>query len=259
MRGVYCAHCKILILMKWIHLIYSIIILFMSSDTFAQPKFVKDSVLVIMYNEKNSLPHNPGYHITNQRKLIIDGNTSYYFISNPQFQNVDSFKMRASIIKYIDSNYILFNQPMMPKYDRYTYFSDSLHNMKWQLTGRKELINGRFGYEAKTFFRGRNFTAWYDPTIPFQNGPLKFGGLPGLIIKFYDKEHIWFFELASIMKEKRQFNIDNIHYAGDYQTYLTIFPEWDRKTRERDNANQSIDPNCPTCGSKNKHYSIEMN
>ncbi|HCF63211.1 MAG TPA: hypothetical protein DEU93_02740 [Chitinophagaceae bacterium] len=240
--------------MKWIHLVLSIIILFMSSETFAQPKFENDSVLVITYELTNQLPH---FKASSTGKLLINGAVSYYFTSNPSLK-IDEADKIPGTIKYADSSFLLFNQPMMPHYDKYTYFSDSLHPMQWTLTGKKASINQRIGYEATTFFRGRYFTAFYDPTIPFNNGPVKFGGLPGLIIRLYDRDKLWDYELKSIAKEPKVYTGNKIKFAGDYKMFLSIYPEWRRKLEEKLAANQSVDPNCPTCGSKNKHYSMEI-
>lgn len=224
-----------------------------TNDIIAQKNLFIDSVLIVSYNITHQLPN---FQATSSSKLIIDGTVSYYFGSSEFIKNGEI--LNAGIVKYSDSSHLLFCQPMMPKYDKYTYFSDSLHPMKWEFTEKKIELNGRVGYEAKTFFRGRYFTAYYDPKIPFSNGPLKFGGLPGLIIKLYDKELRWNFELISIKPELRTFKGNKMNYAGDYQKFLSIYPEWRKRLEEKLAATESVDPNCPTCGSKNTHYSIEI-
>ncbi|MGI4874874.1 MAG: GLPGLI family protein [Janthinobacterium lividum] len=60
---------------------------------------------------------------------------------------------------------------------------DSLHNMKWQLTGKSQTILGYSCLSATTTFRGRTYTAYYTPKLPVSNGPWKLGGLPGLILE----------------------------------------------------------------------------
>ncbi|HCF63212.1 MAG TPA: hypothetical protein DEU93_02745, partial [Chitinophagaceae bacterium] len=208
-------------------LFFTTFICLLSSFVYAQlnKNFFNDSVIVVRYNNTNYLSQ---LKTTRIMKLIIDRDASYFFISNPDFKIEEEGKI-PSIIKYIDSNKLLFNQPMMPKYDKYNYFSDSLYPMKWNLTGKKEVINGRVGYEATTFFRGRYFTAFYDPNIPFNNGPMKFGGLPGMIIRFYDKDRIFYYDLHSIIQEPRTFKVNKINWGGDYKTFLSIYPEWRRK------------------------------
>lgn len=60
--------------------------------------------------------------------------------------------------------------------------------------------------KATCTFRGREYTAWFCVDIPISNGPWKFGGLPGLILKVYDKDHLFVFESIEIEK-KRNFQL----------------------------------------------------
>lgn len=228
----------------------------LSNSSTAQRVIGKDSVMLVTYQLTLSSPASK-LKLTSTGSLIIDGMVSYYYTSDPNQVTDDGNKIPGTI-KYADSNYALFNRPMMPKYDRFTYFSDTLHPMKWNLTGRTIVIKDRVGYEAKTFFRGRHFTAYYDPKIPLNNGPVKFGGLPGLIIKLFDSERIWDYELKTITKGPAEFQGNKINYAGNYKMFLSIYPEWRRRLEEKFNANESTDPNCPTCGSKSTYYSLEI-
>lgn len=225
------------------------------SKIYAQTNsFFNDSVLVVNYiftNFKSNLK------VPKDMKMIMDNNVSYFFISNPEFVKEDDTKL-PTFIKYMDSNYLLFNSPMMPKYNRFTYFSDSLHHMEWTFVNKAEIINGREAYMATTFFRGRYFTAFYDPNIPFPNGPYKFGGLPGLIIKLYDKDKMFHFELKSIVREKRNYHLSQINVVGNYQDFVRIYPPWQRKFDEKLAAQETTDPNCPTCGVKTKRYTYEI-
>lgn len=45
---------------------------------------------------------------------------------------------------------------------------------------------------------GRNWVAWFTPDIPIQDGPYKFYGLPGLIVKIEDEDKNFSWELAGI-------------------------------------------------------------
>lgn len=58
----------------------------------------------------------------------------------------------------------------------------------WNITGNVKKIGGFNVKEAKTNFRGRNYTAWFTPDVPISVGPWKFHGLPGLILEVKDNE-----------------------------------------------------------------------
>ena len=55
--------------------------------------------------------------------------------------------------------------------------------MNWKVTKESQKILGYSCYKATTKFRGREYIAWFTPDIPYNFGPWKLGGLPGLILK----------------------------------------------------------------------------
>ncbi len=69
------------------------------------------------------------------------------------------------------------------------HVKDSLHNFKWELTEDTAIILGHLCFTAKTHFRGRDYIAYYTPSIATQEGPWKFGGLPGLILDVRASDH----------------------------------------------------------------------
>lgn len=78
--------------------------------------------------------------------------------------------------------------------DKYSLFSidlngkklivkDSIKALDWTLTKEKDKI---LGYEVKKAIYHKEKTtieAWYAPKLDFRNGPAKFYGLPGIILK----------------------------------------------------------------------------
>lgn len=63
----------------------------------------------------------------------------------------------------------------------------------WKVFNEKSKVGDYKVQKATTKFGGRNWTAWFDADIPFQDGPYKFSGLPGLIVKIEDdaKNYSW--------------------------------------------------------------------
>lgn len=66
----------------------------------------------------------------------------------------------------------------------------------WNMLQETKDIQGLNCQKATTRFRGRNYTAWFAPSIPYSNGPWKLGGLPGLIVEAYDDEQQVVFRFA---------------------------------------------------------------
>ena len=96
------------------------------------------------------------------------------------------------------------------------WYSESIPAQSWDISDDTLSIVGYLCQKATCHFRGRDFTAWFTPEIPINNGPWKFGGLPGLIMKVYDKDEIFIYECARI--EQQDYNI----YMPDFNKYGKI-------------------------------------
>jgi GLPGLI family protein len=79
------------------------------------------------------------------------------------------------------------------------YVKDSLHNMKWALNNDTAVILNEKCNSAKTYFRGRWYTAYYTTALPFSDGPWKFGGLPGLILKVASDDRLYQYSAEKII------------------------------------------------------------
>ena len=86
--------------------------------------------------------------------------------------------------------------------DQYYYVEPQPH-MQWQLSKEKKMIGSHECRKATLDFAGRNWTAWYDPSIPTPVGPWKFYGLPGAIISIADSTGSHSFTLTEIRKPGR--------------------------------------------------------
>jgi GLPGLI family protein len=60
--------------------------------------------------------------------------------------------------------------------------------MSWTILPQKEKIGEYPTQKATTEYGGRKWTAWFTTEIPFPDGPYKFAGLPGLIVKVEDDQ-----------------------------------------------------------------------
>lgn len=68
--------------------------------------------------------------------------------------------------------------------DRYKVKEDK--KPEWKILSDKLKIGEYNAQKATTSFGGREWTAWFSTDLPFQDGPYKFYGLPGLIVKVED-------------------------------------------------------------------------
>lgn len=68
--------------------------------------------------------------------------------------------------------------------DNYRVLED--RKIAWKILPENDVIEKYKVQKATTNFAGRQWTAWFTTEIPIQDGPYKFHGLPGLILKIDD-------------------------------------------------------------------------
>ena len=82
--------------------------------------------------------------------------------------------------------------------DQYSYDEDRA--MDWKILPETTTIGNYKVQKAETLFAGRKWTAWFTTDIPLQDGPYKFSGLPGLIVKAEDSQGDYAFDLKETKK-----------------------------------------------------------
>jgi GLPGLI family protein len=114
---------------------------------------------------------------------------------------------------------ILTEYARMPVYIPNFHYSETITDQNWELLEDTLTVAGYLCQKAQCRFRGRNYTAWFALDIPVNNGPWKFGGLPGLILKVSDDEKKFVFECVEIKQNK------NLIKTFDYNDYKKITRE----------------------------------
>lgn len=82
--------------------------------------------------------------------------------------------------------------------DVYVYEED--RPLNWKMSSETTKIGDYKVQKATTDFAGRIWTAWFTTDLPYQDGPYKFGGLPGLIVKVEDDKGDYSFDLMKNYK-----------------------------------------------------------
>lgn len=88
----------------------------------------------------------------------------------------------------------------------YNYRQDI--NFNW---APSEGIDSLLGYacqKATVSYMGRDYVAWYAPELPISDGPWKFHGLPGLILRVYDTQKVFDFKVFSIKEVTKDITQD---------------------------------------------------
>ncbi|MCM1301810.1 MAG: GLPGLI family protein [Bacteroides cellulosilyticus] len=135
--------------------------------------------------------------------------------------NTEIFKDRES------GRYTIFQpEPITNTNEHGFIYEDIPSSLLWNTNYRQTIeIAGYICHKATTSFRGRTWTAWYTPELPFNEGPYKFGGLPGLILKIEDDKNDYTWLLLSIDVHKRPI----IRYRNLFQqTTRNKYLRWER-------------------------------
>ncbi len=89
------------------------------------------------------------------------------------------------------------------------YIYEEKHNaFNWQLQEDTDTIANYKVQKAICDFGGRKWIAWFSPDIPYNDGPYKFSGLPGLIVKIYDSNMHYVFEIKYVEKPEQKLMVE---------------------------------------------------
>ncbi|MDM1551828.1 GLPGLI family protein [Empedobacter falsenii] len=163
---------------------------------------------LMLFAQKNSLVE---YYFINKlgvkdimkEYLIFNENELYYAnIQNDNNLNYEDEKLEKEIFNleplYTNLKTDSIYQEKIGIFDKnkssYSRFIlvEKIPTINWKIAKESQKILGYKCYKARAKFRGRDYIAWFTPDIPYNYGPWKLGGLPGLILKveseFYDYE-----------------------------------------------------------------------
>lgn len=133
-----------------------------------------------------------------------------------EMEKTKSFKDMSKLIKWPKFSYkIIKTYPDMKveyvdRISRNLFSYEDPVKLYWNILPDKQKIGEYNAQKATTEFGGRKWTAWFSTDIPFQDGPYKFYGLPGLIVKIEDSEKNYSWQLSG---NKKIDNYDELSYA----------------------------------------------
>jgi GLPGLI family protein len=182
--------------------------------------------LVVTYTLKHMKDTTNPSFIRHVYMLLLMGQSTSMFIGKEMY-SVDTIKRKMKSREEIQEFYMDKYRPF-PKFNYRIYknypngkltfiehviggtfkFEEDLDLFNWQLQGDTATINGYKAQKATCDFGGRSWVAWFSPEIPYNDGPYKFNGLPGLIVKIGDTREHYVFGLITIKKPEKEIVID---------------------------------------------------
>lgn len=145
---------------------------------------VKNAVMLLDIDQKGSV-------FMDNQKYIADS-TQNAELAKQMKLNSGSFTINRSekpgLISYkVTKQYPEFKTYLFTRVASDSYKVEENKKPEWKILPDKQKIGEYSAQKATTNYLGRQWTAWFTTEVPFQDGPYKFYGLPGLIVKIEDK------------------------------------------------------------------------
>ena len=178
-----------------------------------------------------------GSNFYSREVYLSDSAMTAYFekqIQSTGSMNVDPKIMaqRKGSVRYkIFKKYPEFKVKSRVQLGMDSYNVSDNRKLNWNILPEKQKIGEFNSQKATTEFAGRKWVAWFSTELPFQDGPYKFHGLPGLIVKLEDAAKTHQFELKGITKftapiEKvSEFTTEKKEIEIDHKQYKKMFLE----------------------------------
>jgi len=156
---------------------------------------IRQEDMILLVGKKISLFMSKNFYTRSiiGRKAEREGRLNEFFDRG----EMKNFRTRYSykIFKNYPTGRITYVDKVMPTFFKY---DESLDVFEWQLTNLVDTIGDYVVHCALTEYGGRHWVAWYTTEIPLNDGPYKFRGLPGLIIRLYDDQKHYTFNMIKM-------------------------------------------------------------
>lgn len=109
--------------------------------------------------------------------------------------------MKKGFVKYsVSKDYPDYKVFLHDRIFADSYKVSDERKINWKISSEKQKIGNWNAQKAEADFGGRHWFAWFTTEIPIQDGPYKFHGLPGLIVKLEDDTKSHSFTLQAVKK-----------------------------------------------------------
>lgn len=144
--------------------------------------------------------------------LIHDGESLFVAENKFRADSISDLNRKNNTNLYLKDTYTDFNykilknkEDMIHTIDKFNdwdlfAYSENRDVYNWQIQSDTATIQGFLCQKVITHFGGRDWIAWFSESIPINDGPYKFTGLPGLIVKVNDSQDYYTFLLESIQE-----------------------------------------------------------
>jgi|GEM_PF-371148 len=187
------------------------LLLFVSFVSAQNYRFVYEYKMIPDHIKKDSLT-------TDYMNLDSDGKKSYFYNAskyesdsaynaNKKIESILNVKKyNHNLIYVIEKDYSTQNINFYTKFVSVNLVIPESETPKWKLENDYKEINNMKCQKATTQYKGRSWEAWFT-SYPINDGPYKFNGLPGLVVKLNDTKKEHNFDLIAVKKINTMFSL----------------------------------------------------
>ncbi len=128
----------------------------------------------------------------------------------------------GKVQEVVEKLYPHFKTYLFINLDQNTYKVEDGRKLVWKILPEKEIIGNLETQKATTELYGRTWNAWFSTSLPFQDGPYKFNGLPGLIVKISDRSQSHVFELKEIKNLPKDYDWKSVAEKNSYTKPVSL-------------------------------------
>lgn len=197
-------------------------------------------VNVVPFKHKFELINSQGKSLI--KKHLVTKTSDKLLDKNDQQVNVVKIGNDTTyIFKEFDSNKLFSEEKIFINMYK---VKDDLNIFDWVIENDSTTILGYKCYKAITKFRGRVFEAYFTIDIPISDGPGKYNGLPGLILKLSILNSTSIYEITAVRVGLKNENtkLNNPFEGKKHIEYNDYRKKYIQKYNEMDsfNANQGV-------------------
>ena len=138
----------------------------------------------------------------------------------------------------------------------YFEYAEDIPNFNWEIMEDTMRIEGYLAQKAVCEYGGRTWEAWFTEELPFNDGPYKFCGLPGLILNMIDarRDYRFFFQSIEVPEEGTTIKWENKETVKT--TKKGLFKVLDQSA---ESVMRNFDERTSTEAQKNIYYGMKAN
>lgn len=206
---------------------------------------IKTEMMVLEVSPKGS-------HFVSHKKIVYDSTLTASFKNS---QNTGQTHFDFTHLRPAEVNFQVIKNYPNYKTNVYIPMSSELFKLEyskalpWKILQEKSTIEGIKVQKATVDAMGRSWIAWFAEEIQIQDGPYRFSGLPGLILKLEDSrgDHVFVFKGNRKLKEESSISNSNFFRHSIAVTDDKFNQQWQaykkdpvKEFRTRNNGNSSV-------------------